>query len=272
MKDILSEKLVTVMPGVIRRYNNRILWQLTMKCANECAFCYRKWNREEQFSFEMGKGEIDKAIDFLNNNLKIDEVVLSGGDPLVNINGLKYALEELNKLTQIKIIRIHTRVPIVKPDLINKEMFEILKVVNKKPLYLSLHVNSVKEINLKTEKLILRFRKMGIILFSQSVFLKGINDSIEELEKLFNKLHHLGVRPYNIYHCSDVDGIERFRVDIEKERDLMTQLKQRVSGLACPTFILDAPKTAEKIPVPLKFWDCNMEYFINFDGQKIRDF
>ncbi len=272
MKDVLFEKKITVMPGVIRRYNNRILWQLTMKCATECAFCYRKWNREEQFLFEMGKNEIDNAIEYIKLNKEINEVVLSGGDPLINLAGLKYSLEKLNDLEQIKVIRIHTRVPIVRPNLINNDVLNILNIVDKKLLYLSLHVNNVNEINNEVENVILKFRKMGIILFSQSVFLKNINDNLEELEKLFNKLHFLGVRPYNIYHCSDVDGIEKFRVDIKKERHLMTLLKQRVSGLACPTFILDAPETAEKIPVPLEFWDCNMEYFVNFEGKKIKDF
>jgi len=199
-------------------------------------------------------------------------VILSGGDPLVNPEGLKYALDCLNKLNQIEVIRIHTRVPIVKPKLLDKKIMDILKLVKNKPLYLSLHVNSTEEITKEVEEKIWELRKLGVLLFSQSVFLKGVNDSIEELAKLFTKLHHLGVRPYNIYHCSNVEGIEKYRVDLKTERKLMTELKKKISGLAYPALIIDAPGSAEKIPVPLEFWKCEMNSFVNFAGEEIKDF
>lgn len=271
--DPLGEKKVTVGNGLIYRYKNRILLALTEKCASECSFCYRKWQREEKESFAMiSKKDIDYAIDYIKSHKEIEEVILSGGDPLMNFELLKYALEVFDKSKQIKVIRIHTRAVVVKPELVTKEIEKIFKNVKNCVLFVSLHVNHPSELNKQAVEKIIKIRKTGAILFSQSVFLKGVNDSAETLSELFTKLLQLGVRPYNIYHCSYVKGAEHFIVPIEKEIEIMTEVKKKVSGLAFPTLIVDTPGTAGKIPVPLNFWKFELKSYVDYEGNEFSEF
>ena len=266
--DPLGEENVTIAQGLIYRYKNRILLQLTMKCASECPFCYRQWSRGEQTEFEMTSKNVDEAMAFIKKNPEINEVVLSGGDPLVNVECLKYALRVMDKSNQIKVIRIHTRVPIVKPELVTKEVLDIFKKIKNSVLYVSLHTNHPNELIKSVMVAIEKIRKTGTILFTQSVFLKGINDSVEVLCELFTKLLQMGVRPYNIYHCSLVKGAEHFVMLLDEEVKIMTEVKKKVSGLACPTLIIDTPGTAGKIPVPLDFWQVDRSFFWDYEGNK----
>ena len=271
--DPLGEKKVTVSKGLIHRYGNRILLVLTEKCASECAFCYRKWQREEKKDFAMATtSDIDDAVKYVESHKEINEVVLSGGDPLMNFEYLKYALEIFDAVEQIKVIRIHTRAIIVKPELVTKEIEKIFKNVKNSVLYVSLHINHPNELTKLAMKKIVKIRKTGAILFSQSVFLRGANDKVETLSELFTKLLQLGVRPYNIYHCSYVKGAEHFIVPIEKEIEIMTEVKKKVSGLAFPTLIVDTPGTAGKIPVPLNFWKFELKSYADYEGNEFSEF
>jgi lysine 2,3-aminomutase len=119
----------------------------------------------------------------------------------------------------------------------------------------------VQEISNGSIEVFKKFRKAGVILYSQTVFLKGINDSVEKLEKLFEKLLELGIRPYYIYRCDSVIGLEKFIVPFEKEKEIMTELRKRISGLACPTYVIDVPMGCGKIPVPLNFWKDGKSFF-----------
>lgn len=266
--DPLGEENVTVAPGLIYRYKNRILLQLTMKCASECPFCYRQWSRGEQSEFEMTSENVDQAMVFIKEHQEINEVVLSGGDPLVNVECLRYALEMMDESEQIKVIRIHTRVPIVKPELVTEEVLNIFKKIKNSVLYISLHTNHSNELTRNVIECVKKIRETGAILFTQSVFLKGINDSVEVLSELFTKLLQMGVRPYNIYHCSTVKGAEHFIVPLKEEARIMTEVKKKVSGLAFPALIIDTPGTAGKIPVPLDFWKADLSIFTDYEGNE----
>lgn len=266
--DPLGEENVTISQGLIYRYKNRILLQLTMKCASECPFCYRQWSRNEQNEFEMTSKNVDEAMVFIKEHQEINEVVLSGGDPLVNVDCLKYALSVMDESDQIKVIRIHTRAPIVKPEMVTEEVLEIFKKIKNSVLYVSLHTNHPNELTKSVVEAVKRIRETGAILFTQSVFLKGINDSAEVLCELFTKLLQIGVRPYNIYHCSTVKGAEHFIVPLDEEARIMTDVKKKVSGLAFPTLIIDTPGTAGKIPVPLDFWQVDRSFYWDYEGNK----
>lgn len=267
--DPLGEENITVSRGLMHRYENRVLLALTSKCATECPFCYRRWQRANNCEFAMmSNKDIDEALIYIKQHKKVNEVVLSGGDPLMNVKALEYALKLFDKEPQIKVIRIHTRMPIVKPKMVTMKILTLFKRVKNSVLYISLHINSSNELSKETIKLIGKIRKTGAILFSQSVFLRGINDSVEALTDLFTKLLQLGVRPYNIYHCSTVNEAEHFIVPVEEEAKIMTEVKKRVSGLAFPTLIMDTPGTAGKIPVPLNFWKSDLSCFWDYEGNK----
>ncbi|MFA5749733.1 MAG: KamA family radical SAM protein [Candidatus Shapirobacteria bacterium] len=269
MKDIFFEDKVTPVKGLIRRYKNRVLLELTLNCPVECDFCYRKW-KKEQCRKSLENIDIDNIVKYLLKNKEIGEVIFSGGEPLMVIDLLEYVFEKISQLEQIKIIRIHTRAPITAPKLISKNFLEILKKKREQIIYMSIHVNHINEITIETESVINKIRQTGIILYSQSVFLKGINDSVEILEELFSKLVELGVRPYNIYQCNKIKGIEKYIVPLKEEIEIMTELRKRISGFCCPNLIIDVPGNANKIPVPLSFWEVNRDSFKDFEGKLIK--
>lgn len=266
MKDLFNEDKVTPIRGLIRRYPERVLIELTLKCPVECEFCYRKWKKEEKRE-TLSKDEADKIVEYISKNREIKEVIFSGGEPLMVIDLMNYLIKKLKKLDQIKIFRIHTRAVVTAPLLVSEKFLKILKQKYKQTIYLSIHINSYNELNQKVESAIKKIKKTGVILYTQSVFLRGVNDSVEVLEKLFSKLIELGVRPYNIYQCNKIDGIEHFIVPLRKEVEIMTELRKRISGLACPTLIFDVPENANKIPVPLNFWE-DKKTILDFNGKK----
>lgn len=237
-EDPLNEEKFTKVKGLIYKYPKRVLIELNNICPVYCQFCTRKRKTFEKIKWQLNKKEIKDILDFLKNNQEIREVIISGGDPLMSPVGLIDLLKKIEKLKNIKIIRIHTRMPINSPKKINQDIFEFLSNF-KKVVYLSIHCNLVEEISNESIEIFNKFRKVGVILYSQSVLLKGINDSVEKLEKLFEKLLELGVRPYCIYRCDLVIGLEKFVVPFKKEKKIITELRKRISGLASPIYVID---------------------------------
>lgn len=261
------EEKFTKMKGLVFKYPKRVLIELNNICPVYCQFCTRKRKTFEKNKWELIDKEAKNILNFLKNNQKINEVVISGGDPLMSPALLIFLLKEIKKIPTIKVIRIHTRMPITVPTKINQDIFDFLNDFEK-IVYLSVHCNLVEEITNESIIVLNKFRKAGVILYSQSVFLRGINDSVEKLEKLFEKLLEIGVRPYYIYRCDSVIGLEKFTVSFEKEKEIMTELKKRISGLACPTYVIDSPQGMGKIPVPLNFWQDKTK-MMDFDGKEI---
>ena len=237
-EDPLMEEKFTKMKGLIYKYPGRVLVELNNICSSYCQFCTRKRKTFVEDKWQLNKKEIKNILDFLDKNEEIIEVVVSGGDPLMSPTLLIFLLKNLEKRNNIKIIRIHTRMPITAPNKINRKIFSYLKKY-KKVVYLSIHCNLVEEINKESIGVINKFKKLGVILYSQSVLLRGVNDSVEKLKKLFEKLLELGIRPYCIYRCDPVFGLEKFVVSFEKEKKIMTELRKTTSGLACPIYVID---------------------------------
>ncbi|MFH1192226.1 MAG: KamA family radical SAM protein [bacterium] len=257
--------------GLVHKYPKRVLIELTMNCASYCRFCTR---RREVSDFEKGSislADIQRMVDYIKTVPSINEVIFSGGDPLAVPDLLIFALNKFMDFPQIKIIRVHTRVPVANPKMVTKEILNTFKKVNKKkPLYLSIHFEHPDEFTPQTLKIVSSIRKTGAILLSQTVFLKGINDSYEILEELFTRLAELGIRPYYIYRCDLVKGVEHFIVPIEKEIEIMTKLRKNISGIAFPNYVVDTPNGSGKIPVPLSFWQCDYKSFKDFDENMIQ--
>lgn len=264
-KDPLKEIDSTKIKGLVYKYSGRVLILLTLKCVGNCNFCTRKWsiNREEN---ELSKIEIKNIINFIVKNKEISEVIISGGDPLLEYKKLDFLLNLLNKLEQIKVLRIHTKLPISNPKMINDNILKIFKK-QRKILYVSLHINNISELNKENINVIEKIRKTGVILYSQSVFIKDLNDSVGILKDLFTRLIELGIKPYYIYHCDKVKGAERLVVSIEKEIKIMTELRKIISGLAYPIHVIDSVNG--KILLPLDFWDFNKKSFIDFKGESV---
>lgn len=260
LSDPLMEESFIKIRGLIYKYHKRVLIELNNICPIYCQFCTRKRETFLEKKWQLKEKELKDILVFLGENKEIREVIISGGDPLMSSKELIFLLKKIERLENIKIIRIHTRMPITAPEKINDDIFNALNNF-KKSVYLSIHCNLVEEINNESVEVFKRFKRVGVILYSQSVFLKGINDSVEKLEELFEKLLELGVRPYYIYRCDPVIGLKKFIVPLKKEKEIMTELRKRISGLACPTYVIDAPMGCGKIPVSLNFWKDSKSFF-----------
>jgi len=267
LNDPLMEEKFIKIRGLIYKYPKRVLIELNNICPVYCPFCTRKRKTFLEKKWQLSKKELRDILFFLRENEEIREVIISGGDPLMSPEELIFLVEEIDRLENIKIIRIHTRMPITAPKKIKNDIFNTFLNL-KKSIYLSIHCNLVEEISEESVEVFEKLKRVGVILYSQSVFLKEINDSVEKLEELFEKLLELGVRPYYIYRCDPVVGLKKFIVPLEKEREIMTELRKRISGLACPTYVIDAPMGCGKVPGPLNFWK-NSKSFFDFNNNLI---
>lgn len=268
--DPLMEEEHTVTRGLIHKYPNRALILLTLNCAAYCRFCTRRRKVSDLKKGILNNQDLKNIINYLKKHAEIKEIIISGGDPLTVPELLKKILKQLVKLPQIKIIRIGTRLPVVEPKKINKNLINILKIVRYKTLYVLIHFEHPLEITKETITAVQKLKSASTMLLSQSVFLKGVNDSFKILYELFSRLIEIGVKPYYLYHCDPVKGAEHFIVDIKKEIKIMTALRKNISGLAYPTYVIDAPNGSGKIPVPLDFWQFDATTYKDFNNKKIK--
>ncbi|PIQ70331.1 lysine 2,3-aminomutase [Candidatus Shapirobacteria bacterium CG11_big_fil_rev_8_21_14_0_20_40_12] len=266
--DPLCEEKYLVSKGLIHKYPCRVLILISSHCPKYCDFCFRKRITNNFLKNQINKNDIKKMIKYVLSRPEINEVIFSGGEPLTELELLLFGLRQFSKLKQIKILRIHSRAPVTKPSLVEKNLLAFV-ALSKKPIYFSLHVNHPKELSPKTIGAITALRQAGAILLSQTVFLKNLNDNFTVLKDLFTKLTEMGVRPYYLHHCDPVTGNEKYLVPLEKEIEIATRLRRELSGLACPTLVIDTPDGNGKIPVPLDFWEFNQKRFKDFNDKEV---
>jgi lysine 2,3-aminomutase len=267
--DPLLEEEFTKTKGLVHKYANRVLITLTASCTSYCRFCTRRRLVSDIKKGQLTLSDVDKMVSYLGSHPLVNEVILSGGDPLTVPDLLIYSLNKMAQLPSIKIIRVHTRVPVSDPTIITPRVLDAFKKVKKQAFYISIHFEHPDELTRSTIRAIARLRQTGAILLSQTVFLRGVNDSYQTLKELFTRLSELGIRPYYIYRCDPVRGAEHFIVPFDKEVKIMTKLRTSLSGIACPLYVIDAPGGSGKIPVPLDFWQFNHRSLTDFNGKKI---
>lgn len=266
--DPLQEQQHEVVPGMINKYGNRVLCLMTAECASYCRFCTRRRLVSDVESGRIDYSHIDEWVRYLRQHPEVREVILSGGDPFIVEDRLfDYALDEISAVSSVKVIRIGTRAPVTDPALVNSNKLQAIRRVEQ-PVYVGIHFEHPSEITKPTIGAIKGLRCAEAILYSQTVFLSGVNDDFQTLHDLFTGLVEIGVRPYYIYRCDPIPGAAHFRVDLDKERRIVSELRRSLSGLAFPTYVIDAPDGSGKIPVPLEFWDTNTSVYTDFEGKK----
>ncbi len=245
--DPIGDDVHSPVRGIVHRYPDRVLLKIINVCAVYCRFCFRR-EMVGPGQKNLTDAELDEAINYIETNPQIWEVILTGGDPLIlTPRKLSEVLDRLEAIEHVKILRIHTRIPVADPARITEDLCTAL--TRRKALYVSLHVNHVQEISEDTESAIQSLQKTGAVLVSQSVLLKNVNDNTEALENLFRKLVELRVRPYYLHHADRAPGTKHFRTSLEKGRNLMKSLLGRLSGLCQPTYALDIPGGHGKTPI-----------------------
>lgn len=267
ISDPLLEDAHQAVRGLIHKYPNRVLLLLTAECAAYCRFCTRRRMVSDIERGRIGEGDIERWADYLRAHPEVTEVIFSGGDPLfVSDELFSLALERICALPTIRVVRIGTRVPVSAPEMVTDAKLDVIRSV-RQPVYVGVHFEHPSELNTETVAALSRLRKAGAILYSQTVFLSGVNDQFETLYELFSRLVEVGVRPYYIYRCDPVEGALHFQVEFEKERRIMTSLRRKLSGIACPTYVVDTPNGSGKIPVPLEFWDVDCSSYRDFHDE-----
>lgn len=270
LEDPLIEEEYTATRGLVHKYGNRALVLLTMNCAAYCRFCTRRRSVSDIKKGVITETDLNKMVAYVKKHPEIKELIFSGGDPLTVPALLKQALKKLGMLPQIKIVRIGTRTPVSNPRLVNKGALAALKQIKNKPLYILVNFEHPSEITMATVAAIKRLQANCTMILSQSVSLRGVNDKVETLYELFTRLVEIGVKPYYFYRCDPVKGAEHFIVPFKKEVAMFTKLRSRLSGLATPLYVIDAPNGAGKIPVPLDYWEYKKDKFKDFNSKMIK--
>lgn len=270
--DPLGEDHDTVVPGLVHRYPDRVLFLTTGFCSTYCRYCTRaRAVGEPGGEYKFTRSQWDEAIDYIAAKPEIRDVLLSGGDPLALSDGkLEYLLGRLRAIPHLDFVRIGTKVPVVLPMRITRNLVAILK--RYKP-WLSIHFTHPTELTPEVEAAMERLADAGLPLGSQTVLLKGINDDVQTMKTLMHGLLKLRVKPYYLYQCDPISGSAHFRTSVEKGLEIMQGLRGHTTGYAVPTYVVDAPGGGGKIalmPDAVVGRDGDDVLLRNFEGKVYR--
>lgn len=249
--DPLAEESHSPVPGIVHRYPDRVLFLITDYCSVFCRYCTRSRLVGGGGEFTFSRSQWEAALQYIEATPAIRDVLISGGDPLtLSEDRLEYLLQRLKAIPHVEFIRIGTKVPVVLPQRITPSLVRMLKRYH--PLWLSLNFVHPQELTLEVAKACERLADAGIPLGSQTVLLKGVNDSADTLKELFQGLLKIRVRPYYLYQCDPIQGSSHLRTPLKRGLQIMEQLRGFTTGYAVPTFVVDAPGGGGKIVVAPK--------------------
>jgi lysine 2,3-aminomutase len=235
--------------GIVHRYPDRVLFKLVHVCAVYCRFCFRREMVGPGKASALSEGAYDNALNYIRAHPEIWEVILTGGDPLMlSPRRLAEIMADLAGIDHVRIIRIHTRVPVVEPARISAEMIAALQVKGA-TTWVALHANHARELTDKARAACAGIIDAGIPMVSQSVLLRGVNDSAEVLEALMRAFVECRIKPYYLHHGDLAPGTAHLRTTLAQGQELMRGLRGRVSGLCQPDYMLDIPGGHGKAPV-----------------------
>jgi len=267
LTDPLSEDKDSPVEGITHRYPDRVLFHVSNTCSMYCRFCTRK-RKVGDVDYIPSKDQLREGINYIAGNPHIRDVLLSGGDPLMMTDSkLDWLLSEIRAIPHVEIIRLGTRMPVVLPYRITPGLVSILQKYH--PLWINTHFNHPREITASSREALAMLADGGFPLGNQSVLLADINDCPRIMKSLVHKLVQNRVRPYYLYQCDLSEGLSHFRTPIGKGIEIMESLVGHTSGLARPTYVIDAPGGGGKIPVMPNYiisWSTNKVVLRNYEG------
>ncbi|MEN3976855.1 lysine-2,3-aminomutase-like protein [Emcibacter sp. SYSU 3D8] len=239
--DPIGDHVHSPVEGIVHRYPDRVLLKAVHVCPVYCRFCFRREMVGPNGLGTLSPEALDRALGYIAAHAEIWEVILTGGDPLVlSPRRLGEMMTRLAGIAHVKIIRLHTRVPVVEPERIDDALVQALKA-SSKTVYVALHANHPRELTVTARAACSRLVEAGIPMISQSVLLRGVNDDPETLAALMQAFVEARIKPYYLHHPDLAPGTSHFRVSLEEGRALVAGLRGRISGLAQPTYVLDIP-------------------------------
>ncbi|MFA6029634.1 MAG: lysine 2,3-aminomutase [Elusimicrobiota bacterium] len=247
LDDPLHEDVDSPVPGLTHRYPDRVLLLVTNICSMNCRHCTRR-RLVGLEDAHLAKKNVEAALAYIRKTPQVRDVLISGGDPLVlGEDVLEGILRGLREIPHVEIIRIGTRTPVVMPMRITDELTAMLRKYH--PIYVNTHFNHPKEVTAEAAAACAKLADAGIPLGNQTVLLKGVNDCPAKMRRLVQDLLRIRVKPYYIYQCDLSKGISHFRTSIAKGIEIMENLRGHTTGMAVPTFVVDAPGGGGKIPL-----------------------
>ena len=247
--DPIGDAAHAPVPGIVHRHKDRVLFKVVAACPVYCRFCFRRESVGPGSADALTPQMLDGAIAYIATHPEISEVILTGGDPFIlSPRRAQEITQALAAIGHVKIVRWHTRVPATQPSRITDDFVAAL-IAPGITSWVALHANHAAEFSPAARRAVARLIDAGIPLVSQSVLLRGVNDDVETLASLMQAFVENRIKPYYLHHPDLAPGTSHFRVSIAQGRELIRELRRRVSGLALPNYVLDIPGGHSKVPL-----------------------
>lgn len=241
--DPLEEADHNPIPGLLHKYHNRVLLTVTPSCAIHCRYCFRR-----HFDYDAnnaGRSAWSQLLHYLNEHTEVDEVVFSGGDPLVASDSyLESLVEKISAIDHIQRLRIHTRLPVVIPQRVLQSDLRWLRAFSNPVVVL--HVNHAREIDTDVVLAVRQLRDAGATVLNQAVLLQGINDNLEQQLELHRTCFDSGILPYYLHLTDQVRNTAHFQVNAQRGVKLMEKMKSHLSGYMLPNLVVEEPGKSAK--------------------------
>ncbi|MBC5995533.1 glutamate 2,3-aminomutase [Romboutsia ilealis] len=245
--DPMGEEFTNPAGSITRRYPDRLIINVTNECAMYCRHCQRRRNIGQQ-DCHQSRAVLKESIDYVRENEEIRDVLITGGDPLtLSDNMLEWIISELRKIPHVDYIRLGTRTLVTMPQRITDEFCEMIKKYH--PIYINTHFNHPMEITEETKVACEKLANSGVPLGNQAVLLNGVNNDKFIMRCLNHELLKIRVKPYYIFHSKHVKGTKHFNTSVDDGMEIMEYLRGYTSGMAIPTYIINAPKGKGKTPL-----------------------
>lgn len=253
--DPIGDEVHAPLPGLVHRYPDRVLLKPLHVCPVYCRFCFRREMVGPDGLGTLSESDLARALAYIAERTEIWEVVITGGDPFaLSPRRLLHLSESLAAIPHVRVLRFHTRVPVVDPAAVTEALVAALRRFDG-AVFVALHANHPREFTPAAMAAIARLVDAGIPMVSQSVLLAGINDDPETLSLLMRRFVENRIKPYYLHHGDLAPGTGHLRTDIGQGRELMRVLRGRLSGLAQPLYVLDIPGGHGKVPVGPNYLD-----------------
>jgi lysine 2,3-aminomutase len=247
--DPIGDAAHSPVAGIVHRHPDRVLFKVVAACPVYCRFCFRRESVGPRSENALSSEALDAAVAYIAAHSEIWEVILTGGDPFILApRRVQEITQRLAAIEHVKIVRWHSRVPVVEPSRVSDELVAAL-IAPGITSWVAVHANHPAEFTPAARRAIARLVDAGVPLVSQSVLLKGVNDDVATLEALMRAFVENRIKPYYLHHPDRAPGTSHFRVSIAQGRALMRALRARLSGLALPTYVLDIPGGHAKVPL-----------------------
>ncbi|NMR26202.1 EF-P beta-lysylation protein EpmB [Pseudoalteromonas sp. NEC-BIFX-2020_015] len=248
-KDPLEEQ-DNKQPGLLHKYRSRVLVMFKTGCAVNCRYCFRRHFPYQEN--QLNKRSLIEALDYIKSDANINEVILSGGDPLMaKDDAICWFMDELEQLPQIKRMRIHSRLPVVIPSRVTDELCQRLADSPLKIIFIN-HINHANEIDSEFKTAMQKLKKSGVTLLNQAVILKDVNDSAQAQIDLSEALFDADVLPYYLYLLDKVEGASHFDIKEEQARKIMGEMLLALPGFLVPKLVREIGGQQSKTPIDLK--------------------